>query len=255
MKPQARPFTVEIKRNKRPVHSSPFVTTTSLRPGDRSLRERPTRDTPTDDTFREEASEGALSEADRVFGRSVTPVPVSAPVVDGIDLPQKPDPHLLARADVAVATWTRDVEGGGSEKPRQGRILPDLLSAAREEERAREAQALGGQRLPRGSRAIARPKTAQPEAGPPEETGRSRHPRKARVVESQGEAVPPRPGIAAFVATPASGVDQAPVSAKPIGAGRRNSGERLGSKVKRGGQPTSLKAGERWKRRLPPICR
>ena len=139
MKPQARPFTVEIKRTKRPAHSSPALSAAFLRPSDRSLRERPTRDTPPDDPIRGAASKLALSEADRVFGQSVTPVPVAAPVLNGIDLPQNADPQPLARTNVAEATPTHDAEGSGSEKPR-GRILPDLLSAAREEERAREVR-------------------------------------------------------------------------------------------------------------------
>ena len=255
MKPQARPFTVEIKRTKRPAHSSPALSAAFLRPSDRSLRERPTRDTPPDDTIRGAASKLALSEADRVFGQSVTPVPVAAPVLNGIDLPQNADPQPLARTDVAEATPTHDAEGNGSEEPRQGRILPDLLSAAREEERAQEAQAFGGRRLPRSPRTPARPKTAQPEARQPDEPVRSRRLRKARAVESQGEAIPPRPEVAAFVATVVPGVDQAPVSAKPSGVGRGNAGGRLRRKVKREGEVVPLRAGERWKRRLPPVCR
>ena len=255
MKPQARPFTVEIKRTKRPAHSSPALSAAFLRPSDRSLRERPTRDTPPDDTFRGAASKLALSEADRVFGQSVTPVPVAAPVLNGIDLPQNADPQPLARTDVAEATPTHDAEGNGSEEPRQGRILPDLLSAAREEERAQEAQAAGGRRLPRSPRTPARPKTAQLEARQPDEPVRSRRLRKARAVESQGEAIPPRPEVAAFVATVVPGVDQAPVSAKPSGVGRGNAGGRLRRKSKRVGEAIPLKAGERWKRRLPLVCR
>jgi hypothetical protein len=255
MKPQARPFTVEIKRTKRPAHSSPALSAAFLRPSDRSLRERPTRDTPPDDTIRGAASKLALSEADRVFGQSVTPVPVAAPVLNGIDLPQNADPQPLARTDVAEATPTHDAEGNGSEEPRQGRILPDLLSAAREEERAQEAQAAGGRRLPRSPRTPARPKTAQPEARQPDEPVRSRRLRKARAVESQGEAIPPRPEVAAFVATVVPGVDQAPVSAKPSGVGRGNAGGRLRRKVNREGEVVPLRAGERWKRRLPPVCR
>ena len=255
MKPQARPFTVEIKRTKRPAHSSPALSAAFLRPSDRSLRERPTRDTPPDDTIRGAASKLALSEADRVFGRSVTPVPVAAPVLNGIDLPQNADPQPLARTDVAEATPTHDAEGNGSEEPRQGRILPDLLSAAREEERAQEAQAAGGRRLPRSPRTPARPKTAQPEARQPDEPVRSRRLRKARAVESQGEAIPPRPEVAAFVATVVPGVDQAPVSAKPSGVGRGNAGGRLRRMVKREGEVVPVRAGERWKRRLPPVCR
>lgn len=255
MKPQARPFTVEIKRTKRPAHSSPALSAAFLRPSDRSLRERPTRDTPPDDPIRGAASKLALSEADRVFGQSVTPVPVAAPVLNGIDLPQNADPQPLARTNVAEATPTHDAEGNGSEEPRQGRILPDLLSAAREEERAQEAQAAGGRRLPRSPRIPARPKTAQPEARQPDEPVRSRRLRKARAVESQGEAIPPRPEMAAFVATVVPGVDQAPVSAKPSGVGRGNAGGRLRRKVKREGEVVPLRAGERWKRRLPPVCR
>ena len=255
MKPQARPFTVEIKRTMRPAHSSSVLSAAPFRLDDRSLRERPTRDTPPDGTIRGAASKLALSEADRVFGQSVTPVPVAAPVLNGIDLPQNADPQPLARTDVAEATPTHDAEGSGSEKSRQGRILPDLLSAAREEERAQEAQAAGGRRLPRSSRTPARPKTAQPEARQPDEPVRSRRLRKARAVESQGEAIPPRPEVAAFVATVVPGVDQAPVSAKPSGVGRGNAGGRLRRKVKREGEVMPFRAGERWKRRLPPVCR
>jgi hypothetical protein len=43
--------------------------------------------------IREAAFKGALSEADRVFGRFVTPVLVAAPVLNGI--PQNTDPQLL----------------------------------------------------------------------------------------------------------------------------------------------------------------
>jgi hypothetical protein len=257
MKPQARPFTVEIKRTKRPVHSKFSLTAAStLRPGDRPLRERPTRDTRPDDTIREAASKLALSEVDRVFGRLVTPVLVATPTLNGIDLPRNADPQLFARSGVAAATPTHDAEGSGSEKPCQGRVLPDLLSAAREEERAREAQMLlNGRRLPQCPRTPARPKTAQPEAVQPEEPVRSRRLWNARAVESQGEAVPPRPEVAAFVATAAPDVDQAPVSAEPSGAGRGNAVGLLPRKVKRVGQPIPLRAGERWKRRLPPVCR
>src|SRR5829696_9896741 len=111
MKRQARPFTVEIKRTKRPVHSQFSLTAAStLRPGDRSLRKLGASDTSPDDTFREAAFEGALSEADRVFGRFVSPVPIAASFLNGIDLPHMPDPQPLARTDVTAATPTHDAE-------------------------------------------------------------------------------------------------------------------------------------------------
>jgi hypothetical protein len=178
------------------------------------------------------------------------------PVLNGIDSAQKPDPQPLARADVAVATWTHDDERGGREKPRRGRILPDLLSAAREEERAREAQPLDGRRLPKSPRTSARPKAAHPVAVPPEEPARPcRHRNDARAVEGQGETIPLRPEMAASVAAAVPGVRPAPVSAKPSGAGGGQTGGRLRRKVKRVGEAIPLRAGERWKRRLPPVCR
>ena len=187
--------------------------------------------------------------ADQVFGKFSGPS--NGPYLDG-----SPPPALGAGLGLLrVNSRENDTKTESTRHPSPRRILPDLLSAAREEERAREAQMLlNGRRLPQCPRTPARPKTAQPEAVQPEEPVRSRRLWNARAVESQGEAVPPRPEVAAFVATAAPDVDQAPVSAEPSGAGRGNAIGLLPRKVKRVGQPIPLRAGERWKRRLPPVC-
>ena len=69
----------------------------------------------------------------RVFGRPMPPVPVAAPVLNGSNPSRNVDSRLLDRAGSGTAIPTDDAEGGGREKPRRGRILPDLLSAARDE--------------------------------------------------------------------------------------------------------------------------
>jgi hypothetical protein len=61
--------------------------------------------------------------------------------------------------------------------------------------------------------------------------------------------------VGAQGATAVPSVDRDLASVKPGGAGRGNAGWRLRRKVKRVGQPAPLRAGERWKRRLPPVCR
>ena len=69
---------------------------------------------------------------------------------------------------------------------------------------------------------------------------------------------PPGPEVAAFVGPQvvvAPGVDRALAAGTPSGAGLENAGGPLRRKVKREEKAIPLKAGERWKRRLPPVCR
>ena len=202
MKPQARPFTVEIKRSKRPVHSS-AGTLPSFRLDDRSLQERPARDTPPDDTSQMAASGATLSEADLVFGRLLDPMPVATVALDGLDPSKSARPEGPARSKAAATSPTLSQEGHLGDKRRQGRILPDLVSAARKEERAREAQAFASPRLPGRPRTRALPETVEIAAIKPEDTTRSRRTRKAGAgVERPREAVPSRPEVAALVALP-----------------------------------------------------
>jgi hypothetical protein len=237
MKPSARSFTVEIKRNKRPLHSSALGLPSS-RPGEHSPQQRVAEDTPAADASRTAAPAAPLSEADRVFGRPVAPMSVAAPRPDRFDPPK-----------------SADLEGPA--RPNEGRVLADLLSVAREEERVREGQMVyDGRRRQRGSRTPPRPKTTQPEASQTDEHSRSRPVRQTPVGVENPRKVVPAAAEAAGVVTvqPATGIDEAPRSAKPNGTDSGN-GRRLRRWIKRERNPIPLKAGERWKRRLPLVCR
>jgi hypothetical protein len=245
MKPSARSFTVEIKRNKRPLHSN----APSL-PSSR-LEHHSLQDAPPDDTSRRPPPAATLSEADRVFGRLVASVSVAAPALETFDPPKNVDLESPGRSNTA-ATLPRPEPSVGA-KPLDVRVLADLLSVAREEERVREAQMLWqSRRLQSGSRKPPRPRTTQPEASPTEEHSKFRPVRQTPM----REVVPAAAEIAGqFALQPATGTDQAPRSAKPHGAGNGNAGRRLRRWGKRADKPIRLKAGERWKRRLPLVCR
>lgn len=207
-----------------------------------------------DERGRDTASQAALSEAERVFSRSTAAMRVATADLDGIDPLKNADRPDPARPNAEVIPARPDTEVKVVAKPRSGRVHPDLLSAVREEER--EAQALmGARRLSRGPRRSARSETAQPEETQREEHTSSRKGQKARVgLESPGEVILPSSEMATLVpeqhATVMPAVDQAVASTKPSGVGRRKSGGWFRRKIERTGQTTSLKAGERWKRRL-----
>jgi hypothetical protein len=261
MKPQTRPFTVEIKRSRRPASSRTVLTASPLALFDRSLPERPPMNARPNERGRDAASDAALSEAERVFSRSTAAMRVATADLDGIDPLKNADRPDSARPNAEVISARPDTEVNVVAKPRSGRVHPDLLSAVREEERIREAQAfMGARRLPRGPRRSARSETAQPEETRREEHTSSRCGQTARVgLESLGEILPPSSEVATLVpeqhATVMPAVDQAVASTKPSGVGRRKSGGWFRRKVERTGQATSVRAGERWKRRLPPVCR
>ena len=259
MKPQARPFTVEIKRSRRPNSSGTVLPSSSSILFDHPIPNRPGMNVHPEERGRDAAPDSAFREAERVFSRSAA-TRVVAPILDGAD-PQKNADSLEPAQFKAESTSVRpDVQLRVGAKPRSGRVHPDLLSAAREEERAREAQELVGvRRIQRGTRRPAQPKAPQPEERRREERASSGRGRKAVVgLGSPGELVPPSPDVATLAeqqATVMPIVDQALSSPKPGDADRRNSGGRFRRKVERTSQTTSLRAGERWKRRLPPVCR
>ena len=203
-----------------------------------------------DEGSRDASSGAALREAERLFSKSAA-MRAAAPLSEGANRPKNADHQHQSRRDAEATAARPGAETKAGEKRRQGRILPDLLSSAREEERAREAQELMGvRRLPRGTRRPARPEEPQPEERRREERASSSQERKALVgVQGPKEPVPPAPDVVTLV------IEQALSSPKPSGADPRNSGGWFRRKVERTGQATSLRAGERWKRRLPPVCR
>jgi hypothetical protein len=237
MKPSARSFTVEIKRSKRrPLHFN-ALSLPSSRLGDHSLQKHVARDTPPDDTNRAVAPAATLSEAALVFGRLVAPMSVASPTLTGFDPPY----NALK-----------------STRSNEGRVLADLLSVAREEERVREAQMLSDdRRRQRGSRTTPRAETTQPETGQTEAHSRPRPVGQPPVgVETHRKVVAAAAEVAGVVAVqPATDTDRAPRSAKPHGASNGSTGRRLRRGGKRADKPIRLKAGERWKRRLPLVCR
>jgi hypothetical protein len=254
MKPSARSFTIEIKRNKRPLHTN-ALSLPSSRPGEHSPQQRVAEDTPAADASRTAAPAATLSEAERVFGRRVAPMSVAAQALEAFDPRTNPELESPARSNTGATL--PPPEESGSAKPSEARVLADLLSVAREEERVREAQMLwDSRRLLRSQPTPPRPKTTQPEASQTEEHSRSRPVRQPPVgVENPRKVVPAAAEAAGVVAVqPATGIDEAPRSAKPNGTDPGN-GRRLRRWIKRERNPIPLKAGERWKRRLPLVCR
>ena len=137
-----------------------------------------------------------------MFGRPVTPVPVATPIRNGIDLPKRLTTSSFFGRRRAASTPTHDAEGHVGEKPRRGRILPDL---SRPPGRKSEP---GGPALGRRAAAAKSPntcpsKTAQPRRYSPSLSVPSLW--NARAVESQERRSLP-PEVAAFVATAVPGV-------------------------------------------------
>ena len=129
MRPQARPFTVELKTRNRATQPTTAVTFT--RPDD-WLDLVPPDDSPERDAYEDRAASpaknGALREAEKVFSR----------IGGGAQAVQASDAHP---APVTIAEPAR-------------RILPDLLAAAREQEQA-------SVRHPKPKRATTRTTTTQ----------------------------------------------------------------------------------------------
>lgn len=184
-------------------------------------------------------------------------MPIVEPGFDGTDQPKTPARPAHAQSDAAAASATSNPEAA----PVQRRVHPDLLSAARDEERAREAGALQASwRITQAVRAAARSGTVQPTMVQGEEHASSRRRGQASVrAQSSEEFILTVPEAAARDpeqhATVVPTVDQVAAPIEPSGVDQRNSGGGLRRGSERAGQPTPLKAGERWKRRLPLACR
>lgn len=253
MKPQKRPFAVEIKRRRDPVNgksglNKPLSHRDTLdrvgRPAPRSRRE---------ETSWEAALDPTLVEAERVFGglSGVGPTaPVASAAVDTRPPTRRPGPAPFHATSTASSS---DAEAKVGPTVRSGRVLPDLLSATQEKERVHEAQVPEGGRRRRGTREA----PACSEAIEPKATGREKlagggQRLKALRVGVNGSART----VGALhekdvgqTATPA--IEQTEPS-QPAAA---SSAKPLRQKAERAGRAVLLKPGERWKRRLPLVCR
>ena len=192
MRPQARPFTVELKTRNRATQPTTAVTFT--RPDD-WLDLVPPDDLPERDAYEDRAASpaknGALREAEKVFSR----------IGGGAQAVQAFDAHP---APVTIAEPAR-------------RVLPDLLAAAREQERAsiglRKRAAMRAPTTQRRTKADHQPVTA---------------------------SSVPTPGVEREQLTVAVSSRHAEAA---IALSRRNPGR------------SKLPAGQRWKeRRLPKVC-
>src|SRR3712207_6027486 len=122
MRPQSRPFTVEIKNSRRPISTRSAASTLADRPRTERLSQNlDLGDTRVSVQDRSPAQETAFSEAHRVFSRLTHPASTPAPSSG----PLKVEPQG-AEGEAVAPEQDRTAERG--EEPRQARILPDLLS-------------------------------------------------------------------------------------------------------------------------------
>ena len=124
MRPQTRPFTVEIKNSRRPISARSAASTLA----DRLRAERLSQNLHLGDTRvsvqdRGPAQETTFSEAHRLFSRLTDPAPAPAQNSGAVKFaPQD------AEGEAAAPKQHRTAERG--KELRQARILPDLLSPA-----------------------------------------------------------------------------------------------------------------------------
>ena len=124
MRPQTRPFTVEIKNSRRPISARSAASTLA----DRLRAERLSQNLHLGDTRvsvqdRGPAQETTFSEAHRLFSRLTDPAP--APAQNSGPVKFAPQD---AEGEAAAPKQHRTAERG--KELRQARILPDLLSPA-----------------------------------------------------------------------------------------------------------------------------
>jgi hypothetical protein len=122
MRPQTRPFTVEIKNSRRPMRARSAASTLADRPRAEHVSQNlHLEDTRVSVQDRSPAQEAAFSEAHRLFRRLTDPAPAPAPSSGLLRFaPQGTEGEAVAPEQ------DRTAERG--EEPRQARILPDLLS-------------------------------------------------------------------------------------------------------------------------------
>jgi hypothetical protein len=122
MRPQTRPFTVEIKNSRRPMRARSAASTLADRPrAERVSQNLHLEDTRVSVQDRSPAQETAFSEAHRLFSKLTDPAP--APAQSSGTLKVAPQG---TEGEAVAPEQDRTAERG--EEPRQARILPDLLS-------------------------------------------------------------------------------------------------------------------------------
>ena len=122
MRPQTRPFTVEIKNSRRPISARSAASTLADRPrAERLSQNLDLEDTRVSVQDRSPAQETAFSEAHRLFSKLTDPAP--APAQGSGPLKVAPQG---AEGEAVAPEQDRTAERG--EELWQARILPDLLS-------------------------------------------------------------------------------------------------------------------------------
>src|SRR5215207_4011282 len=121
MRPQTRPFTVEIKNSRRPISARSAASTLADRPRTEHVSQNlGLEDTRVSVQDRSPAQETAFSEAHRLFSKLTDPAPTPAQSPGTLKVaPQGTEGEAVAPEQPRTA---EEVE------PRQARILPDLLS-------------------------------------------------------------------------------------------------------------------------------
>jgi hypothetical protein len=236
---RARPsFTVEVKRNNKRV---PLTLTTA-------------------DSF--------LSERHRLADQLLfgTSAPVGSPARPGDGgLSIRISEPTLERAAAAAITPKAPAEAGHVQRL-TGRILPDLLGETRAEERLRhEAEEQAARlRAPRGSPKT-RPSVEPMWADTP--VGNEPDPEHEVVLDltpaaeplSLDEPVLPVEEVGAPAAMqPIPSLSVSPLYRSPgrsrLRGCRKKADQAVGRRAERQGASTRLRAGEKWKRRLPRVC-
>jgi hypothetical protein len=251
MRPQTRPFTVEIKNSRRPMRARSAASTLADRPRAEHVSQNlHLEDTRVSVQDRSPAQEAAFSEAHRLFRRLTDPAPAPAPSSGLLRFaPQGTEGEAVAPEQ------PRTTERGA--EPRQARILPDLLSpslpdvslSGRTEKRSsprpkphglKTQERIGGQ--PEGSPGLDHVGLldAGHEQSEPVEMGRPALPDTPDMVAAEQGAIP-------HSTSPEGG------SPRP---GRRSREVYPGwayraacRKAKRRGKPLPQRVGTKWKRR------
>jgi len=250
MRPQTRPFTVEIKNSRRPMSARSAASTPADRPRtdllSQDLRFGDARETVQD---RSPAQEAALSEAHQVFSRLAHPTPVPAQSSAPLRFaPQGPEGEAVALEQPQT--------GKRGEETRQARILPDLLSPSH----------TGGLLSPETEKHSARrrkPQRPKPQERVEVQPERSPGGDHVALLDSDHERrepaeveSPAMPDMPDMVAVQQGAIPLSPSpEVRSTKQGRRSREVGPGwayraacRKAKRRGEPLPLRAGARWRR-------
>src|SRR4051794_33192152 len=198
-------------------------------------------------------------------GRSPAARPATRPRDDGLST-RNPDPE--PRRPVAEAVTSETHAEAGHAQRLTGRILPDLLGEARAEVRLRQeleerAARLRAQRGARKTSLSVEPPRADTQTGDEPDAGRTTvlAPIPAAEPLSLDELVLAAREVEGSAAVePGTAVVLNPLDGPPERTGRPRGGRKtrpfraVGRRAERQRASTGLRAGEKWKRRLPRVC-